>query len=282
MRTAERLYLSLFAQFLILVFLAMYLVFTITIYPYNYVWFMVAVTLMLFGFARDLLPAMIVSLFVIFGYGSYIIYRMYIEQSIAEISLNDLIWMFSFPLSAIVAGFMGREFRKFFSDYNHYAENYEKNVVVDETTGFLNARTYFQELEEEVSRAVRYKRQVSVLLIEIAYYRELVKEYGREQTEDVLQRMSANIEEVLRDVDKKAYLYDGLFAAILPETPQAGLEVAKKRLVEKFDAIPLSRTKREKQIKLKFRFGTSVCPEQGSEADVLYEKAKQELNLYVN
>lgn len=283
MRNTERMYVSLFGLFLVMIFYSLYLVFTIHLYPYNYVWFMAAMVLVLVGFMRDLIPAMIVALFVLFGYGSYILYKLYVEQSVGEVSVNDLVWLFSFPVASIVAGLTGRYFRHMVKEFHYYEDNYEKNAMLDEITGFLNARSYFQELEEEVSRAVRYNRQVSVLLIEIAYYRELIKEYGKEQAEDVLQRMSVFIEEVLRDVDKKAYLYDGMFAAILPETPEAGLEVAKKRMMEKFAAIPLTgRVKKERQIHLKFKFGSSVCPDQGTEADVLYEKAKQELGLYVN
>ncbi|UUZ83220.1 diguanylate cyclase [Paenibacillus sp. P26] len=282
MNRSEKLYLTMFINFLLLIFGALYLAFTIQMYSSNYIWFMLMLILFLFGFIRGLLPGMIVSIFVVFGYGAYILYKMYVQQSIAEIALNDIVWLFAFPASAIASGFLGREIRQVMNEHQHLASSYERNVVVDEVTGFLNLRSFKQELAEEVSRSGRYHRPMSLLLIEIAYFNELTREYGEEQARSFLGKVAQQIEEVLRDVDKKGYMDEGLFAAILPETSTEVLDIVKSRLTDKFQMIPLMRSKREVSIKVKLRFGTAGCPEHGTEANELYEKARQELSLYVS
>ncbi|KIL41303.1 hypothetical protein SD70_07545 [Gordoniibacillus kamchatkensis] len=281
MKTTDRVYFTLFAQFLFIVFAALYLVFTIQLYPANYVWFLLTLLLAMFGFMRDLLAALLASMFIVFAYSSLILYQMFIEKSVAEIVLNDLVWLFAYPLSATVSGFLGREFRQLMQSYRYYADNYDKLVVIDEITGFLNMRNFMQELQEEVSRSLRYKREVSLLFVEVAYFKDLAKEYGKEQAQELIRKAALGFEKVLRDVDKKAYLDEGVFAFILPETPAAGMEIVKNRMAENFQSTTLNRSKREVVIKLRLKFGGATCPEQGTGADAIYEKAKQELSLYV-
>ncbi|MFC4098738.1 GGDEF domain-containing protein [Paenibacillus xanthanilyticus] len=282
MKRADRLYAVLFSLFLLFVLVSLYMAFTLTTYPLNYVWYMGLVVLFLFGFLFSLLPAMMASIFIVMGYGSYILYQMFIARTIPEIVLNDVVWVVVFPMGAIAAGLAGKEIRSTLKQFAHYEENYDNHVMIDDVTGFTNGRNFKLALEEEVSRSVRYGRQLTLVMIELAHFKELRQEYGVRQSDAMLRKVAEQLEEVMRDVDKKAYLGEGVFSAILPETPVQTLEVVQQRILEKFDTISLTRLNREVNVKVRLKFGFAGCPDHETNAQALYDKAKQELYLYVS
>ncbi|NHN33445.1 GGDEF domain-containing protein [Paenibacillus agricola] len=274
----HRIYMYLLAQMLCMVFASLYLSFTIQMYPFNYLWFLLFIVVSVIGFYLGSLGALLTSMFAVFIYGSFLLYKLYIVQSIADITTNDLFWLFFFPISASIVGNFGADFNHMFRTYKKYEEERELLVSVDVLTGFSNYRSFIQDLEEESSRSVRYNRSMTLMLIEIVYFKELKKEYGEEiLTSQLLQQLSWKINDVLRDVDKKAYIDDGVFASILPETEVANASIVVKRLEESIQDLHINTPKGTKEIKLKLKFGFAGCPEEGVGAMELYEKAKQGL-----
>jgi diguanylate cyclase (GGDEF)-like protein len=274
----HRIYVYLLAQLLCMVFVTLYLSFTIQMYPFNYIWFIVFIVISVIGFYLGPLGSLLMSMFAVFGYGSFLLYKLYIVQSIADITTNDLFWLIFFPVGASIIGRFGADFNNMVQTHKKYEEERDLFVSVDVLTGFSNYRSFIQDLEGESSRSVRYHRSMTLVLIEIVYFKELKKEYGEELlTSQLLQQLSKKIEDVLRDVDKKAYIDDGLFAGILPETEISNAAIVVRRLEESIQHLHINTSKGSKEIKLKLKFGFAGCPEEGVEPMKLYEKAKQGL-----
>ncbi|TFE31686.1 GGDEF domain-containing protein [Cohnella luojiensis] len=274
MKRFDRIYILQLFMFLSMVVWALYLAFTIELYPLNYIWFGLVTLLSILGVMRGLLASLVAAIFVIFGYGSWILYRLYIEKSIADMVFNDLFWMFVFPIATLISGIYGRELSDISKQVALFDENFSERITTDDVTGFQNNKQFKQDLDEEVSRSIRYKRTMTLVLMEVAHYKELWKSYGKITGDQILKQISGQIEVVLRDVDKKAYLGDGLFAAILPETPIENANIVKIRMHEAVMRTDFIVAARGKRMKIKLKIGIAGCPDEGEDPTTLFDKAR--------
>jgi diguanylate cyclase (GGDEF)-like protein len=274
------LYIRLMLQFLTLVLVFMYLSFTISIYPLNYIWVILFLMITIIGFIRGLITALISSMFAVFCYGSLILYHLYIVPTISTLELNDVIWLLVFPLGAVTSGVNGQEIHRLLHEYHLYRQMVSEHVTIDAVTGFPNERHFRRDLSMEISRTLRYGHSMTVLLVEVAWFNEMLKDYGKETTDTLLREISDKIQTVLRDEDKKAYLGHGRFALILPETNMERAEVVIERLDEHIRTITIESTKGKKQIEVQIRYGYSGCPEKYTTANELLADADRMLEGY--
>lgn len=281
-KARSELYLYILLQFIVLVIVFMYMAFTITMHPLNYVWVVVFLMITIIGFVRGIMMALISAMFVIFGYGSLILYDLYIAQTIAAMNVNDIVWLVLFPVGAIASGILGRQIDNLLKSYQYHRKMTEELVMVESVTGFPNERQFRADLNIEISRTLRYKHSMTVLLMEIAYFPELVRAYGKQAADNLLKQVSEQIETVLRDVDKKAYLENGLFGFVLPETGIENADIVIKRLHDRVKTCRIESGKGEKQIEIQIRYGYSGCPQKYQTAHELLEDANRMLSLYAS
>ena len=105
-----------------------------------------------------------------------------------------------------------------------------KLAAIDELTGLYNRRTLFQALETERSRSVRYRRPLSVAMIDLDHFKRINEEYGHTGGDDVLREFGARLIEWLRTMDIACRYGGEEFCAILPETNLEGGLVAAQRI----------------------------------------------------
>jgi diguanylate cyclase (GGDEF)-like protein len=89
--------------------------------------------------------------------------------------------------------------------------------VTDELTSLHNRRYFLQKLREEIERAWRYSRQISLLLIDIDNFKQYNDTYGHQQGDDVLRRFSNRLKKIVRENDTVARLGGEEFVIIMPE-----------------------------------------------------------------
>ena len=96
-------------------------------------------------------------------------------------------------------------------------------------TGLYNHR-YFQEmLDKEIERAKRYENELSLLFLDIDYFKKVNDTYGHPTGDRVLAEISRVMEQSVRNVDFVARYGGEEFAVILPETGfQAARNVAER------------------------------------------------------
>lgn len=267
-------------QFLSLTLVFLYLSFTISMYPLNYIWVVLFLMITIVGFIRGLITALISSMFSVFLYGSLILYNLYIASTTSVMEMNDVFWMLAFPVGAIVSGLTGKEIHRLLHDYHFYRQMVSEHVTVESVTGFPNERQFRNDMSMEISRTLRYGHSMTLLLLEIAWFNEMLKDYGRETTDMLLKQVSEKINTVLRDEDKKAYIADGRFALILPETNMERAEIVINRLNEQIEAIDIDSPRGKKQIELQIRYGYSGCPEKYTTTNELLADASRMLDGY--
>lgn len=101
--------------------------------------------------------------------------------------------------------------------------------ITDELTGCFNRRKLKEDLKEELERAERYKNNLSVLMLDIDWFKEYNDFHGHQMGDKLLVRLVRTLSYNIRFTDK-LYRYGGEeFVVLLPETREAeAKEVAEK------------------------------------------------------
>ncbi len=108
-------------------------------------------------------------------------------------------------------------------------EELKKLSITDDLTGLYNARHFYKQLEMEIERSNRYNHPLSLLLLDIDFFKNYNDTYGHLEGNTVLSTIGKVIEECLRTLDS-AYRFGGEeFTIILPETDgEKAYNVAKR------------------------------------------------------
>jgi len=91
-------------------------------------------------------------------------------------------------------------------------------AVLDRLTKVYNHAYFESRLQQEISRANRYKYPVSLLMIDIDHFKRVNDNYGHQQGDRMLQKVAQIIRTNIRSVDLCARYGGEEFAVILPET----------------------------------------------------------------
>jgi diguanylate cyclase (GGDEF)-like protein len=99
----------------------------------------------------------------------------------------------------------------------------------DQLTQVANRQTLLTRLDEEIERATRYERQLSIAMIDIDHFKRLNDSYGHSAGDLVLHRIAQAIQESVRRVDIVGRYGGEEFMVILPETDvDAAASIAEK------------------------------------------------------
>ena len=104
-------------------------------------------------------------------------------------------------------------------------------VVTDSLTGIANRRCFDQMLEREWNRVTRTQDPLSMLLIDIDFFKNLNDQYGHRVGDQCLVAIAAALESASpRSGDLVARYGGEEFAVILPSTDRNGAESVAKRM----------------------------------------------------
>lgn len=103
-------------------------------------------------------------------------------------------------------------------------------AVRDSLTGLYNHRYFQDALSREVAVAKRYNHQLSLLLLDIDFFKKINDTYGHPMGDYVLQEISTLLVKLVRNCDIVARYGGEEFAVILPQTGTTGAKVLAHRL----------------------------------------------------
>lgn len=92
----------------------------------------------------------------------------------------------------------------------------------DMLTGLSSRLVFFSRLEDELKRIKRNHGDLSVMIIDMDYFKNINNNYGQDVGDKVLQGVARIIDGCLRETDTGARIGGEEFAVILPETPASG------------------------------------------------------------
>ena len=99
-----------------------------------------------------------------------------------------------------------------------YHDELYRQATLDPLTRAANRKHFNQEIESEVSRARRYGRPLSLLLLDLDHFKLVNDTYGHPAGDYVLKHTSSIVKEILRAQDLFARYGGEEFAVVLPET----------------------------------------------------------------
>ncbi len=95
-------------------------------------------------------------------------------------------------------------------------------ALSDGLTGLPNRRAFDEALEREWKRTLRESSQISLLLLDVDYFKEFNDQYGHQVGDDCLRAVAAAVKGTLRASDTAARYGGEEIAVILPATDNAG------------------------------------------------------------
>lgn len=105
----------------------------------------------------------------------------------------------------------------------------ERQARTDSLTGAANRRHFYSEAQETIALSRRYGRPLSLLMLDIDYFKAVNDSYGHGAGDLILQEMVRTCLQVLRDVDFFGRIGGEEFAVLLPETgKERALQVAER------------------------------------------------------
>lgn len=116
-------------------------------------------------------------------------------------------------------------------------------ATFDDLTKVLNRKGILACLESEFRRVFRHKYPLSLLLVDLDYFKRVNDAHGHTQGDFVLKASSSRMKEALRQEDYLGRYGGDEFLAVLPHTPLEGAMVVAKRLVDQFSQAPLKNGK---------------------------------------
>ena len=134
-----------------------------------------------------------------------------------------------------------------------------EQAVTDDLTGLANGRAFRDRMEKEAARAVRFRHEVSLLMLDIDDFKKVNDTYGHPSGDEVLRAICRILKAESRGIDEPARYGGEEFVMALPETsPEGALELA-ERIHERIGAERI-RTPDDGDIAVTASIGVSTLP----------------------
>ncbi|MCC6812067.1 MAG: diguanylate cyclase [Deltaproteobacteria bacterium] len=138
----------------------------------------------------------------------------------------------------------------------------------DPLTMLHNRRVFDEQLTREVQRAIRFKREMSLVVIDLDHFKQVNDKLGHQAGDDALRTVSRILTAQTRTVDTVARIGGEEFALVLPETNVEDAMVVVDRL---------RRTQETDGLHTTFSAGVAACPRHAVSEEELFKAADRAL-----
>jgi len=155
----------------------------------------------------------------------------------------------------------------------------EELTIIDELTGIYNYRYFVHKLENELKRARRYHQSLSLMMIDIDWFKKYNDTYGHLFGNLILKDLARVIKSCIRDVDILIRYGGEEFVVILPQTGKEDARYIGERIRSKVEQTQFEDKKKRLKVKLTVSLGVATYPENGTDAEELVKSVDQALYL---
>ena len=127
-------------------------------------------------------------------------------------------------------------------------EEIQKMAVTDPLTGLFNRRHFFEVGLTEYERAQRYRRPLSLIMLDIDHFKKINDEHGHVLGDQVLQLIALTCQQSIRKSDLLARYGGEEFILLLPETGLESALQAAERIRTQIASRPFTIQRREIQV----------------------------------
>lgn len=141
----------------------------------------------------------------------------------------------------------------------------------DELTGLNNRRAFFYDGEQALNQAKRYTHPLSLIMLDVDYFKQVNDTYGHAAGDDVLVTLADILKKQAREVDILGRLGGEEFALVLPETSLADAIAMAERLRTEIENTTVCSAKSD--IRTTASFGISALTSQQASLEHLINEA---------
>ncbi|MGD0335997.1 MAG: diguanylate cyclase [Candidatus Omnitrophota bacterium] len=131
----------------------------------------------------------------------------------------------------------------------------------DANTELYNYRYLMERMKSELERAKRYVFPLSLIMLDIDYFKSINEVYGHQYGDVILKELARYLKSFVREIDIVARYGGEEFVILLPDTNKEGAVILARRLLEELTGHLFDPGGRN--IKLKISMGVSSFPEDG-------------------
>jgi diguanylate cyclase (GGDEF)-like protein len=154
-------------------------------------------------------------------------------------------------------------------------ERLQKLSIYDTLTSVYNRRYFMARYDEELGRAKKHKHNLSLLILDLDYFKKVNDQFGHLVGDAVLSRVAAIIKDSVREVDFAARLGGEEFAVVLSETDIDGAVMVAQRIRTKVAAERISAF--DETVAVTISIGVASYPNSQLSAPELFELADKHL-----
>jgi two-component system cell cycle response regulator len=118
--------------------------------------------------------------------------------------------------------------------YNQMRERLQSIVLTDPLSGCFNRRGLNQLAEREVSRAIRQKKEIAVLAIDLDHFKRINDEFGHLTGDEVIREVGDLLRRTARDADVVARFGGEEFTILAPDSSEEGAIILAERVMDAF------------------------------------------------
>lgn len=153
----------------------------------------------------------------------------------------------------------------------------EKLEIKDALTGLYNEAFMHSRLQEEIKRAIIYRRPCAFILFDIDHFKGFQQDFGLLQSEGILKKIALFIKDSVGEVERVGRIGDDEFAVILPEKNKRQAHKIAEDIRRKIEV----EAGKEKDVNKRITVsgGVSENPLDGISSEELISKARQLVGL---
>lgn len=153
----------------------------------------------------------------------------------------------------------------------------EELIIIDGLTGVFNFRYFSNRLVEEFRRANRYNQPLSLIMVDIDFFKKCNDNHGHEAGNQVLKEIAQVIRNSIRDVDILARYGGEEFMVILPQTDRRDALLIGERIRAQVASSTFGNGSTIPSIHLTVSVGVTSYPENGRSQDEIVAVVDQAL-----
>lgn len=146
-------------------------------------------------------------------------------------------------------------------------------AITDELTGVHNHGYFRKRVEEEIKRADRYNRPLSLVMIDVDQFKEYNDIQGHQMGDEVLKGIANTLKRWTRLIDVVSRFGEDEFAVILPETDEEGSMTVARRLKKRIEDTYFPFESSQPSGCITVSMGTATFPENAVSAKELIKNA---------